>query len=896
MKSKISRLLAVGLTVALLASLFTFGAPVSARTLGWSTEIIPSTTDQVIAAIDVTDIAVASDGSTIYAGSGGTSDFLYKSLNRGVTWSTIVINATDNDTDLVAVAPDDANMVAYADTGVSKVYISTNGGTTWGVLPTLTGVTIRDMDISAASSGIHYLAIAGDISNAATVQKYNIGAAAPAWTIASALTGFNTDTAPSSWAAALAYSPNFASDQVLNVVTVSENGTTDYVKLELFSENSDVWNATAGFSAYPATVTSDTGITGVTAASVALAPDYLGSDDSMRLAFVGVTLTGATTKNGIWRMADDLAKDLKVGSSVDINSVAYDGATLVAGENGSNTTYYCTDATVSTPTVSTTRAMKRPGNDSGSTNVKIAWAGADVVAGVSGRGAFSVSKNNGKSYNDISLVDNLLTDLTDIIVTPDGSKAYLLTDDGTDVSLWRKTSAWERVLTLTPATAPSATHDFIVRMAADDSDVVYVAQQNGNAIYYTSDAGEERWQTRACNVSVEDLAVEGDGTVVYALTSGGRVAKSTNAGFTWTPSVSTKLTSGNTIASIGVGKVLVGDNGGYVSYSTDSAVTWTKIDKLVGDTSAQVVLTASDLAQDGLIYAALQNSNTGIYRWKIGSSAAWDAIKSSTASSYKAYGIVLQAGALYVSTSNGTDSAIYRTIGPTIPKELVSWSSAMTSTAAFNIEPQGLRVSTGSAKLWAINTETTDALYSYADTLVGVSPTLIGPTGNITGTINPITGYPTDIMFSWSKPSDEVSKYDLKIALDTKFDQLLTTVQTTSPAPTVSQNVVGSTFQPGLTYYWRVRVASDGPIYSSYSEVRTFTVQEAKVTPPVSINVTPPPNITITPPDVIVNIPPVVTVPPAQNVTPAWIYVIIVIGALLLIAIIILIVRTRRAA
>jgi hypothetical protein len=306
------------------------------------------------------------------------------------------------------------------------------------------------------------------------------------------------------------------------------------------------------------------------------------------------------------------------------------------------------------------------------------------------------------------------------------------------------------------------------------------------------------------------------------------------------------------------------------------------------------VLTASDLAQDGYIYAALENSNTGIYRWQVGVSDVWKTIKTDTTSSYKAYGIGLQGGALYVSTANGTPggSTIYRSLGPT--GAAPTWST-MTSTAVFNIEPQGLRLSSGSAKLWAINTETTDSLYTYLDTLVDAKPTLTAPVADYKDTINPITGYPTDIMFVWSRPSEEITKYDLKIALDSAFDQLLTTVQTSGGTPTVSQNLAGSTFQPGLTYYWRVRVASDGPIYSGYSEVRSFTVTKAEVAPPVVVQQQPPPQITITPPDVIVNVPPTVEVPPQQVIAPAWIYTITVIGTLLFLAVIILIIRTRRA-
>lgn len=897
MKIKISKLLGIGLTVALLASLFAFATPASARTLGWSTEVIPSGANEVIEQTNVVDIAVGEDGSTVYAASGGVN--LYKSTNRGVTWSVITAPANTN---LLAIAPDDNSMLVFVDTGTNTVYVTTNGGNTFGSMgiPGAAAAdpitTINAVAISAESAGVHYVAVAGIDTGAAAVWKYNIGAAAPAWAKISTFTGFG---AGSESAAALAYSPNFISDQVLAVVTADWSGATDNISLELYSENSDQWNTNAGFSSYPATITSDTGITGITSASIALDPDYLGSDDAMRLAFIGLTVAGSATKSGIHRMDDVLPKELKAGTTLDINDVAYDGVTLICGELSSNICYYCDDPTAGSPTVSTTRSLKRPGNDNGSTGVVLTWAGTDIVAGVSGKGAFSVSHNSGKSYNDISLIDNLMTDLTDVALNPDGTKSYLISDDNTDISVWRKASAWERILTVQPTVAPVAPNEFIVRIAPDDPDVIYVAQKGSTSIYYTSDAGEERWQIRACNVNIEDIAVETDGDVVYALTSGGRVAKSANAGFTWSPpgGEDTLLTSGNTIVSVGEGKVLVGDTTGFVSYSTDSGDTWTKIVKQIGDTAAEVVLLATDLADEGFIYAALESANTGIYRWQVGVSEAWTAIKSSTATNDKAYGIAMQEGALYVLTSDGTDSNVYRSLSPHIPKELISWATMPATGAVLDVEPQALKISSGSAKLWAIDCSTA-AVYSYSDTLLGVSPALIGPTDGFADVMNLITGYPTDIMFTWQKPSDEVSWYDLWVALDPAFDECIRgpgSAAIFGPAPVVSYNFVGSNFMPGNTYYWKVRVAGTGPIHSSWSEVRSFTIEEATVTPPVVIEDRPPEEITVEVPDVIVNVPPTVEVPAAQTITPVWIYLIIVIGAILVIAVIILIVRTRRA-
>jgi hypothetical protein len=206
MKTRISKLLAIGLTLVLLASLFAFAAPVSARPLGWSTEVIPSGANEVIEATNVVDIAVGEDGSTIYVGNGGST--LYKSVNRGVAWAPNDFHTkTGDDTDLVAVAPDDNNMVVVADTTELVLWITTNGGTTFGSLGTPTGLDgIMAIDVSPESAGIHYLAVAGWDGSVAEVWKYNIGAAAPSWTQIDLLTGFGSNN---DLAAAVAYSPNF---------------------------------------------------------------------------------------------------------------------------------------------------------------------------------------------------------------------------------------------------------------------------------------------------------------------------------------------------------------------------------------------------------------------------------------------------------------------------------------------------------------------------------------------------------------------------------------------------------------------------------------------------------------------------------------------------------------
>jgi len=926
MKKKFSKILGVGLTVALLSSLILIAAPVSAGTLGWTAfSPVPSETNQVLEpSSNVTDFGMDADGDTIYAAGG--SNLLYKSTDGGVTWSTIDFwtKSSENVTDLVAVAPDDGDIVAVADTTLDQVWISTDGGTTWGTLgnPAEGGVNatdIRDIAMSAESAGIHYIAVggidsSGESGNVSNMWHYNVGAAAPVWTATKDLGGFQTGNVT----AAVEFSPNFPSDQVLTAVSTNE---TDVV-LQLFDFNRDKWNADAVFADYPALIVtdSDNAITDLTSASIGLDPEYLGSDDAMRISFIGLTVATTTALSGIYRMDDATTKALKDGTTVDVHSITYDGSIVVAGRYSTNAAWYCLDPLATSPTVSGTSTLKRPG---GTQRVVVAWMGGDVVAGTSGpESAFAISRNDAKSFNDISLIDTTLASMTDVVVSADGSITYLATGNGTTTargSVWSYAEAWERVL------SSQNYANFIIRVAPDDPEVVYVAVEDGETIYYSGDAGQTRWQTRTSRYPVQDLAVETDGGVAYVLIeTDGKVSKSTNSGFTWGTSKSSKLNDGYTIASLGEDKVLVGSQDGYVSYSTDGHDSFTKISKVIETGATLVQVTASGLATDDYIYAASNKTDTKVLRWQLGTSTSWKDLKAPTSANYTATGIALQDDVLYVMTGEigGTDnnSATLRTLSPTstVPSGGI-WSTMVSADEAFNLTPQALKVGGGSTILWAIDTDT-NSLWSYTDTLTDAAPALISPKHGSSVAVNPVTGYARDITFTWGKPSDDVTGYYLEIALDEAFYEkamslpVLSTKETVGVVvgPSGTKVLVGLTtieysinFMPGETYYWRVRVAPStmtdgtmyGPIYSPYSIVYTLTVEEA-VAPFPEITVEPAPappapEVTVQPPDITVTVPPI-TIPAAPAIPAYLLWTIIGIGAVLIIALIVLIVRTRR--
>jgi hypothetical protein len=97
-------------------------------------------------------------------------------------------------------------------------------------------------------------------------------------------------------------------------------------------------------------------------------------------------------------------------------------------------------------------------------------------------------------------------------------------------------------------------------------------------------------------------------------------------------------------------------------------------------------------------------------------------------------------------------------------------------------------------------------------------------------------------------------------------------------------------------YYWRVKAvsgteAADDLKESSWNTGVFVTMAEPEEpAPPIVIEESEPPVITIEQPDIVVPL------PAETQITPAWIYVIIGVGAVLVIAVVVLIVRTRRVA
>jgi hypothetical protein len=373
-------------------------------------------------------MAVAGDGTTIYVAaiSDAASRLVYKSTNSGVSWSDLSRSSGLDiaKTDLIAVAPDNPDIAIVAAKVAPAAYVTTDGGHTWASLGTISGsgpaAAIYDIDISAPSGDARYVAAAGTTSpgdhNSPALFYFNLGNVVAGWRDAvhdfAAQGGENLDVSEIDAIRAVAFSPTFSAD--LTAVVVSEQiGTAakdGAVRFHMVSFASHEWDSPAGFAGYPVALASSHSIGfSVGHASISLSPDYQAADDSQRLAFVGTQVADSTHNlelGGIYRLNDTASVKIR---DAPIYSVAFDGTDLVAGATtsaagvASNAVYYCQNPQSDAPLVNVTSDLKRPG---GTTAVIVAWAGDVVVAGTSGsNSAFSISENDGQSFNDISLID-----------------------------------------------------------------------------------------------------------------------------------------------------------------------------------------------------------------------------------------------------------------------------------------------------------------------------------------------------------------------------------------------------------------------------------------------------------------------------------------------------------
>jgi len=265
-------------------------------------------------------------------------------------------------------------------------------------------------------------------------------------------------------------------------------------------------------------------------------------------------------------------------------------------------------------------------------------------------GAWSVSFDDGYTWNQLSLIDTDIDYLSDVAVSPDCNKIMLVSvNDCTEESyrcccdsVWlhaedlpeaeEYSGKWLR--TWCGKLTDTGEHEFgdewgFLRLSPEETDgmTVYLVDYYTDIVYWNELETLACWEDGTATVEhIVDLAVK-DNETIYALDADGDVAMSDDYALGWYETVETELEEGFTIAVWG-DHIIVGGCDGDVSYSADfdpeDEDTFTELED-VADDGCVTVAFDSYFDTNNTVYAAIADGDddNGVYSFVIDESEEW---------------------------------------------------------------------------------------------------------------------------------------------------------------------------------------------------------------------------------------------------------------------------------
>ena len=644
----------------------------------------------------IIDFAVAAQGDVTYAIVDGwymrdgeyVSDYwLLKSTDGAATWKDLnealeeLLDDGDFIDELIKVATDgtDPDFVAVAliwydysvDEYFLSVFTSNDGGVTFEDDPGEVedgGDYLYwpfDLAISPEDDGEREIAIGG-VGDGLIFRSHVSGGSASAWEDATDYDGWDDDGGISSMAVVdIQFSPSWDTDHTILVATVTGSGPNEDVHLQSGTWGiTEAWNAEAGFAAaVPVIEDADIpyGELGGLVAGLTLPLDYYGRTTDTRYAWVWVNYYNDDDEPAatIFRVKDDDADPVGPMGQIEdgelwLTNVFYLGyiseGKAIGGVLGdgmgdeaeccAGVAVYRNDGIINMDVccIPWEEACKPP---TGVLAMAAFYVSADKAYAVAlggfsyDEGAWSVSFDDGDTWNQLSLVDTHIDYFSDVAVSPDCNKTMLVsineeTGCGCD-------SVWLHAVNLPEAPEYSgqwlrtwcgqlgSEQYGLLRLAPEETtgDTVYLVDRGTDTIYLNE------LETLACWTplpsgpgeidNIVDLAVK-DRETIYALDEDGYVAMLDAED--WHEAVHSEVDDGWTIAVWGQ-DILVGGQHGDVSHSADGGETFTELKDGITDGYVTVAFD-SYFDTNGMIYAAVNTIyGGGIYRWKIDDGTSW---------------------------------------------------------------------------------------------------------------------------------------------------------------------------------------------------------------------------------------------------------------------------------
>lgn len=393
-------------------------------------EIVPPvvSTLLIVPNSDVSHIAVAYN-NTIYA-IDSLNARLYKSEHGGIGWTDISRGlAAAGPWIELAVASDDPQVIAVVTNGGTEVYLSNNGGASFiatGLASRLGGGEKITCLAVSPDYGSRDIAVGTSTGNGnGRVWVNVIGGFPSGWK--------DMSTGATGWSKAdvfaIEYSPGFVADGTLLAIAATTLPTDDtylYIGIRDLGGNTTTWNSLPGYPVEICQSGQDTPGTPLTYADIALPADYSGNIPAQRHVYAlwsdnppGVADAG-NPNDDVYRLGDTVCYGLLLRNDI-ICSLAHYGpyrrGKLLAGAAIAKTTglflgpqVYCTFDPQSTCPV--WQSSQKPPTGPGQARVTwspdgtVAYCGTSSITGSShDQSAFSVSTNNGLTWNQIGLID-----------------------------------------------------------------------------------------------------------------------------------------------------------------------------------------------------------------------------------------------------------------------------------------------------------------------------------------------------------------------------------------------------------------------------------------------------------------------------------------------------------
>ena len=670
MKNKISKILGVVLSVALLSSLAVIAAPVAAApgVNAFGNIDLPSDDFE---GTNVTILAFNADGSIMYAAVEDGGDWaVMKSEDGGFNWEDTTMDfawytATGSLGRIVdiVVAPSNDGTV-YVGYSSGKVYrMLDEGEGTATVLTTIkneegiNATTLYDIDVFYDdASGANYVLVGTNID----ALVFKDAGLFEEWVPLNLIDYAGADNVPGGsddylgyGVLAVAFAPDFASSSIIWAVWDNSTTTGDSTSSPMSAPNylelastvgTGVWNTVFESLPFDNTTYADEIPASQYPVDIAFPTDYDSEDPYMYLALTDPAAGSGTADGNIYLcVIDDIggiseAEGLLAANedmcSVEVYGDVIIGGTLGVGSgdlgiflsnNGGDTFDF-----IDGPTgVTYARVYMMPGE----------FDPAEGVAYCTTMGlgsALSRSVDGGHTWMQIGLIDTDVDWIGDLAFMTEGDtqEAFLITAYGPTRALWRTADAtaanvqWERVLSYAPISGNTDYRPLDVEVSMDGSIVMIYADDGGGdySIYKSTNAGEAspqftHWRTLP-DSDVEDINdwVVYDGSTIYCATDGGFYGTSrfgpATTELTTEDLESVDIQPGFDPDDADAMTIAVGNDDGDIFVSTNKGEDWSAAYATGGGDDVQVAFDA-DFATagadgEGLLYFATEDSLVGV--------------------------------------------------------------------------------------------------------------------------------------------------------------------------------------------------------------------------------------------------------------------------------------------